>query len=131
MKPSAPFLDLRPIARRAPVELVRDADCREVFVMDGSKGLPDDVASDEAVALLVDEGVLSKISCEEFNFYHYWDSVDEMVEFISSNWGDRTVIPPSEEFDVVRRAYASSASGTLVRITRPIRLCAYALSARL
>ena len=123
--PSARLLDMRPIAGPAPVDILGKDEPKNVYVIDGSPGIPDDKASDQAVAQLVGEGVLIEDSRQEFLFHRYWDSVDDMHDYLLSNWGNRNVLPTVEELEPAREVHAAEGEGANVRVSRRMILHGY------
>ena len=83
------LIDLRPLADRSSVEVVSASETRRAGLVDQ---LPEDVANDEAAnrsVVQAGERVWFKRERETFfPFNYYWDSPQEMQEYVEVEWGD-------------------------------------------
>lgn len=87
------LIDLRPLADRAPVEVVSASETRRAGFVDQ---LPDDVANDEAadrsIAQAEERDWFTRERGEFFPFNYYWDSPKEMQEYVEEEWADYITI---------------------------------------
>lgn len=126
LRPSGLLLDLRPVAVDAPIEIVCGDEVRLIHSVDGSPGLPDDVASDEAVQRVVEAGVfVAEGERRTFPFHFYWDSVNEMETYVHAEWKNRRYPPSPEEFARIREAFDSAGAGAQIRATIELSLSTY------
>ena len=88
--PPACIIDLRPANVVADVEVGR-AD-RTVACAGGLVVRPEryarHAAADAALRVVLARGVLAVLDEEEFSFYRYPDSADELREYIATDWRD-------------------------------------------
>ena len=124
LKPEGLLLDLRPQASNIPLDVIRDGNAKPVFRLDGSPGLPDDVASDNAVQRLVDEGAFTPVEESSFLFRNYWDTVDEMCVDATETWS-RYVVPETDDLDTTRRELDAAGPGACIGTTKRIWLSIY------
>ena len=100
---SGVMVDLRPIATDAPIDVVGpEGECR-VGSVDGSPGVADDMASDAAIDTVVGEGRFQLRNKLHFQFYYYWDGVDEMAADFENNWQRRHCNPTATVLSAARR----------------------------
>ncbi len=128
MKPSGLLVELRPIGGMAPVEIVQGDVAQPVYEIDGTPAIPDDEASDRAVATLVDEGLIREVHRTRFLFRRYWDSVEDMHRYLIDTCSRRNIIPRIHELQVVKTAHEVAGSGARVRLSKSMTLVAYALA---
>lgn len=83
------LIDLRPLVYLAPVEV---ASMREIREAGRVSQLPEDLANDEAANRSIAEAAAQNWFAQEqeefFPFFYYWDSPNEMQEYIEDEWAD-------------------------------------------
>lgn len=118
------LIDLRPYSSGWPVEIVsRD---RQMLAgpLDDTIGLGVDIASDNAVLEAIQRGLLEKENEGTFEYAYYWDSVDEMNDFVKTKWCDSATVPDSV-LSEARRLVQSTGGQAQVRIRRTMRIASY------
>ena len=121
--PGKDLIDLRPRSEDLQVEVVAGEQIIFVGVIDESAYLPDDVAADNAVAQLRQEGLFTQKQKAQFDYAMYWDSPDEMQAYARKRWPKsrlpEAVLVRSREFMAVSTVSAR------VRIRRKIMIIRY------
>lgn len=90
------LIDLRPVADRWPVEIISSGRCWPAGRLDDlPQQLADDAASNAALdqARLAGSFVLERQ--ETFDFSYYWDSLQEMRDYVDAEWVDFCALPGS------------------------------------
>jgi hypothetical protein len=124
LKVGGRLIDLRPYSSGWPVEIV-DGDARlPAGPVDDSLELDIDVASDQAVLEAVRRGWFEKESKDFFDFTYYWDSVDEMNEFVSHSWRGSAVVP-DRVLSEARRLESLAGDDAQTRIRRTLLVASY------
>lgn len=84
---------MRPLPSGWPVEVVGQDVRILVGQLDDEWGPSDSIASDIAVSETVRKRWFVKENEEFFQYAYYWDTVDEMSEFIEAEWSDMASVP--------------------------------------
>lgn len=110
------LIDLRPLADHAPVAVISS---RETHQAGHITQLPEDLADDEAANAAIAEAThrnwFTQVRQEFFPFFYYWDSPQEMQEYIEEEWADYITIPQDVWRDV-RAIWAVSVADAYLRI---------------
>ncbi len=122
--PDGCLIDLRPLAQNTPIELLEAGRVVEVGQLDGSPGVPDDLACDEALARVVAEGAFRYDGVRRFEFGIYFDTVEQMQDHVEQRRVRRCRLPAAAALAEVRRLLAGG--GESVRL----RLCEHVILAR-
>jgi SAM-dependent methyltransferase len=89
LAPGGILIDLRPLAGSWPIEVASGRETREVGqVSDLPVGLEDDQAANRAMAQAEEQEWIAREREEFFPFLYYWDSPNEMKEYIDEDWED-------------------------------------------
>jgi hypothetical protein len=87
--PDGILIDLRPFADSWPIEVVSRRERRNVsHVTDLAPGLADDAAANAALEVAEQRGWYRREEGGSFALQYYWDSPNQMQEFIESDWSD-------------------------------------------
>jgi hypothetical protein len=54
--------------------------------LDETEAIPIDEAADRAIQQIANEGLFARERDAAFGFLIYWDSPEEMAEFVTANW---------------------------------------------
>lgn len=87
------LIDLRPMASGWPVEIVGPGIEKLAGRLDDGKRIRVDDASNDAVLEAVQRGWLKKESEDYFDYAYYWETVEEMVEYVEADWCNAATIP--------------------------------------
>jgi hypothetical protein len=83
------LMDLRPLAGGWPIEV---ASAREIIeagrAADMPVGVADDQAANQAIGQAAEQKWFIREREEFFPFFYYWDSPNEMKEYIDDEWED-------------------------------------------
>jgi hypothetical protein len=83
------LIDLRPLAANWPVEVVsRRERQRAGHVTDSEAALKDDAAANQAVEDAAQRGWCRREKEQTFPFNYYWDSPEQMRQFMEEEWED-------------------------------------------
>jgi hypothetical protein len=118
------LIDLRPYSSGWPVEIVSRDRQMLAGLLDDTIGLGVDTASDNAVLEAVQRGWFEKENEGSFEFTYYWDSVDEMDEFVKAKWCDSATVPDSI-LSETRRLVQLTGEQVQVRIRRTMLIASY------
>ena len=99
--PGGWLLDLRPLSKDPPLEIVSRDQFKLAGYLDFSAGIPDDSASDRAINALMDQGAFVNRTIRRFNFAYYWETVEQMQCYVEDRWSDIAKLPKH----VVKAAY--------------------------
>ena len=94
LSPGGLLLDLRPIAGAFPVERITPDGVTRIGAIDGSRGLPEDLASDRALAIVVSERRFVHEQTMRFDLYSLWESVGELADHLARSTQRRR--PPTQ-----------------------------------
>jgi hypothetical protein len=93
LTPDDILIDLRPLAGSWPIEVASAREAKEAGrVTDLEIGLEDDRAANESMAKAEAQGMFVREREEFFPFFYYWDSPNEMKEYIDESWSDYVTI---------------------------------------
>jgi hypothetical protein len=116
LKPEGVMIDLRPLAERWSVELVTG---QTWHVMCRLTDLPAGLADDEAANIAIQEAALRGWflleSEQSFLFFYYWDTPQEMMEYIQEKWVDYIQMEQPVYF-ALQEAWAGAGANRLVRV---------------
>ncbi len=88
------LIDLRPYKSEWPIEIVsRDKQILAGRLDENQNGLSDDEASDNAISEVIQRGWFKEESKEFFEYAYYWDTVDQMNEYVKTEWSNLTIMP--------------------------------------
>ena len=98
--PGGILIDLRPVAANWPIEVVSRRERQSAGpVTDLAEGLQLDEAANRTIATAAERGWYQREQERSFPFNYYWDSPEQMLEFVREEWADFA----SVDEDVVRR----------------------------
>lgn len=114
--PNGILIDLRPMSEGRCVEVFS---ARETQEMGNATVLPreldDNAAADQAMATTESNGWFTRKSEEYFPIYYVWDTANEMIEWIETEWED--FIELDEKLKrATRSAWALGDGDTRVRV---------------
>lgn len=113
---SGVLIDLRPVLDQWPLEVVSAGKHLEAGrVMDLAEPLTDDQAANQAVEEIAKRGWFVREGEVVFPFFYYWDTPNEMQEYISETWYDVIHIDNALWNDL-RSLWARSNADARVRI---------------
>jgi hypothetical protein len=88
------LIDLRPYKSEWPVEIVsRDTRILAGRLDENKNGLSDDEASDNAISEVIQRGWFKEERKELFEYAYYWDTVDQMNEYVKTEWNNSAIMP--------------------------------------
>ena len=100
LAPDGILLDLRPIAANWPIEVVSRRERKPAGrVTDSEEDLENDEAANQSLATAAEQGWYGREKEQSFPYSYYWDSPDQMLEFVEDEWADFA----SLDEDVLRR----------------------------
>ena len=91
--PRGIFIDLRPICIDAPLEIMTSTGCAFAGFVDQSPNIPDDIAADNAIQVILRDNLFKEMQVDYFDFAYYWNTVTEMKAFMDDNWKDDIILP--------------------------------------
>jgi hypothetical protein len=108
------LLDFRPLVSSPPIEIVCIESVQEVGTVDDSAASTDNAAADGAIRTVIESGIFRPLTNTRFQVAHYWDSVEEMSEYLASRRHRMSILPSDTK---IREAF-----DRIARVTAPIRL---------
>jgi hypothetical protein len=117
------LIDLRPLAINLPIEVVAGGEVLSSGVIDGSPGVPDDVASEAALRQVISDGYFVCEHMESFECALYWDTIEEMWAD-AGNWR-RWKLPAESTLVEVRQLMARTTGEARVRVRHRMVITRY------
>lgn len=116
---------MRPHISEWPIEIVS----RETKILAGHldnimPGLSDDAASDNAISEVIQRGWFKEESKEFFEYAYYWDTVDQMKEYVKTEWSNSANMPENILSNTRRIALAEGKQAQ-IRIRRIMLIASY------
>ena len=125
VKPGGLLVDLRPLLDRWPIEVASAAQQREVGrATDLAEPLADDAAANAAMAQAAQSRLWVQDLQEEFALLYYWDTPDEMREYIAEDWSDVVTVEDSV-WRVLKSAWAIAAADARVCLRMKMLITRY------
>ncbi len=116
LAPNGILIDLRPLADRWPIEVASAREVKEAGrVSDLPVGLEDDRAANEAMARTEAQKQFVRKREEFFPLFYYWDTPNEMKEYIDEEWADFIAID-EETWKNIRSMWAVANADARVQI---------------
>ena len=114
--PSGLLIDLRPLLKRWPVEVVWSGGYQKVGrLTDLPEGLADDAAANRAMDEVAHNGWFSLERAERFPLFYSWDTASEMEQFMREEWEDFIQID-DEVVRAAKSAWAVANADARVRV---------------
>jgi len=114
--PGGILVDLRPVLDRWPVEVSSSSENREAGrVTDLPEPLADDEAANQAMAEASQLGWFLREDERLFSFFYYWDTPNEMQEYIEESWED-VIGVENELWTQLRSIWATANADARVRM---------------
>ncbi len=114
--PDGMLIDLRPLADRWQIEVASAHEVKEAGrVTDAPEGLEDDRAANESMAKVEAQGRFIRKREEFFPLFYYWDSPNEMKEYVDEEWADFTTID-EETWKNIRSIWAVANADARLRV---------------
>ena len=108
------LLDFRPLVGSPPIEIVSRESAQVIGSVDDCAAASDSAAADAAIQTVVESGIFRPLTNTRFETAYYWDSVEEMSEYLASRRHRMSILPSERE---VRQVFERT-----VRVTSSIRL---------
>ena len=116
LTPGGILIDLRPLTGGWPIELASSSGSQEAGrLTDLEEGLEDERAANAALREGQAQGLFAREREETFPFFYYWDSPNEMKEYIDESWSDFITIGP-ETWKSVRSMWAAANADARLRV---------------
>jgi hypothetical protein len=110
------LIDLRPLSDPGSVEVASDNTWYEMgWLTNLPGGSADDAAAKNAFREAARRGWFFRESEQNFPFLYYWDTPEEMREYIKEKWSDFTVLE-DDLFSTIQSAWATAGSDRHVRV---------------
>ena len=88
LRPGGLLIDLRPIVSQPPVEVLGGDQVAPAGRLDDSSDSADAAACEQALHLAVAQEWLQPHKTDAFSYSMYWDTPEQMLEYVTANWGD-------------------------------------------
>lgn len=118
------LVDIRPYSLNPPVEVIVNATAQIAGPIDSSAGIPDDEAADNAIKAVIKEGMYSKREEGGFKFAYYWDTLEQMMDYIEERWSDSNHIP-QDTLERAERLTSDQQSAYQMRIRSNLKIRRY------
>lgn len=101
LKPGGVLIDLRPLAENWPVEVVsRRERVTAGRIADSAEDLENDAAANRSFIAASESDWYQRDKEETFPFNYYWDSPEQMLQYVKEEWGDFATV----DDEVAKRA---------------------------
>lgn len=117
------LIDIRPVVSRPLVEVLISDVVATAGRIDDTADLDDGIASDKAMAQALEQGWLQAQEQDSFHYAYYWDTPDEMFEYIAGKWSEAVV--PEEVFSQARALTDAGGPGCKLRIRIAMTITRY------
>ena len=125
LKAGGRLIDLRPYRSEWYVELIsKDNPILAGKFIGKEEGLTDDDMSDKAISEVIRRGLFKKENKEFFDYSYYWDSFDQMFDYVSTTWSN-LVSTPKNVLSNVRQMEKVQRGQAVIRIRRKILIASY------
>ncbi len=116
LEPDGILIDLRPLAGNWPIQVVSRDKIQSVgAVSDLQQGLEDDAAANRNMAVGAERGWFRRERDDFFPLHYYWDSPNEMQEYVEENWDDFIEVK-AEILGRLRSLWAVAEADAVVRV---------------
>jgi hypothetical protein len=112
------------MASGCPVEILTRGSEKLAGRLDDNNRTREDVASNNAISEVVQKGWFKKESEYFFEYTYYWDTVEEMIEYIEADWGNSVIVPDNLLAETHRLVQAAD-KGVEIRIRRTMVIASY------
>lgn len=116
-------IDLRPLAGQSRVEVVDGEQLFFAGLVDESGDVADDIAADNALAQIVNEGQFIQMRQIFFDYAMYWNTPHEMKRYAQERWQKSYL--PDIVLTKVQGFLAHSSTAAKVRIRRKMMITKY------
>jgi hypothetical protein len=119
------LIDLRPVLDRWPVEISSRYATQEVGrATDLREPVADDEAAHQVMAESLQRGWLVRERLEHFSFFYYWDTPNEMQQYINDEWDDVIKIE-DELWNTLRSSWTVANADARVRMRMKMLITRY------
>ena len=118
------MLDLRPVPADWPLDVLIDGIPSPAGFIDGSKKLPDTVASDAALVQIIDRKVFEQEEQAFFDYAYYWPTLEAMQAYVAGSWTWSADVPDSTLAEA-RRLVDSATAPTEIKVRRHMEIARY------
>ena len=101
LTPRGIMVDLRPLCLDAPVDILYSEKSEFAGTLDMSPDIDDEIAAENAINIVVKDGLYEELFVERFELAYYWKTVKGMIAELHARWKDDIIIDEM----VIRRAY--------------------------
>ncbi len=116
LAPNGILIDLRPYDDRWPIEVSSARETLQVGrLLDLENAISSDRAAERAMEQAAGEGRFIREQGEFFPLFYYWDTPNEMQEYITEEWEDFNGLD-EETMPAIRSAWAIADADSRVRI---------------
>jgi hypothetical protein len=116
-------IDLRPLGGQSRVEVVDGEQRFSAGLVDESGDMADDLAADNAMAQVINEGQFTQTRQAFFDFAMYWNTPDEMQSYAQERWQKSYI--PDVVLAKVQDFLARSSISAKVSIRRKMMITRY------
>ena len=93
LKPDGTLFDMRPVSHNWPVEVFVSGETYLAGHIDSTAKAPDDLAADQALEEVVARSLFHSEISDGFEYEYFWDTPQQMQDFISENWSSNSRLP--------------------------------------
>ena len=102
--PHGTMIDVRPLSVVVPLEVVDETGCQVAGEVDNTPDLKYDIAADQAIDVVIEEGIFAQSSYENFDYVYYWKTYHGMIVDFKERW-EGEIIVAQDVLDKARRLY--------------------------
>jgi len=88
LRPGGLLIELRPIVSHPPVDVLGGDQAAPAGRLDDSSDSADAAACEKALRQALEQGWLQPRETDDFTYSMYWDTPEQMLEYVTANWGE-------------------------------------------
>ncbi|HSB66957.1 MAG TPA: hypothetical protein VLD65_10280 [Anaerolineales bacterium] len=119
--PQGTMIDVRPLSVVVPLEVISPEGVNVAGEVDMSPDLKYDSASDQAMDIVLGEGIFNQTSLQTFDYVYYWKTYHGMVVDFNERWQDEIIVS-EKTLDSAKSLYQQKYPHARLRLPMQMKL---------